>query len=195
MTAGSGLSSRESLARYDLLTLSWKTSQASLLPMEDAPSVRSSVTWPRSGMTRSGSAYRLPRLVPHTSVTGSSSFPTLGAFDGKAPGLKNPNSNMTKYGGVNSLSGLARAGLLPTMVRADASRKSATYGRGNNTLIGAVKLLPTLTRKGKYNRRGSSSKSGNGLATVVGGNLNPLWSEWFMGFPQQWTELPPSETP
>lgn len=33
-------------------------------------------TWPRAGMTRSGTAFRLPPLVPRTSVIGSGSWPT-----------------------------------------------------------------------------------------------------------------------
>lgn len=56
-------------------------------------------------------------------------------------------------------------------------------------------LLPTLTVKGNYNKRGPSARSGDGLATVIGGSLNPTWSEWYMGFPLHWTELAASETP
>ena len=50
-------------------------------------------------------------------------------------------------------------------------------------------ILPTLTVYGNYNRAGVSATSGNGLATVIGGNLSPMWSEWFMGFPMGFTEL------
>ena len=50
-------------------------------------------------------------------------------------------------------------------------------------------ILPTLTVKGNYNRKGASSRSGDGLATVLGGVPNPTWCEWFMGFPLRWTEL------
>lgn len=77
-------------------------------------------------------------------------------------------------------------------------------------------LLPTLTVKGNYSRKGASSRSGDGLATALskqgllptlrassgggadshgrpqlstaaGGPLNPQWLEWFMGFPVGWT--------
>jgi DNA (cytosine-5)-methyltransferase 1 len=51
-------------------------------------------------------------------------------------------------------------------------------------------LLPTLTVCGNYNRKGASPTSGDGLATVLGGTLNPEWAEWFMGFPQGWTDEP-----
>jgi len=33
------------------------------------------------------------------------------------------------------------------------------------------------------------------LNEALGGPTNPLWLEWFMGFPAGWTELGPSETP
>lgn len=54
-------------------------------------------------------------------------------------------------------------------------------------------LLPTLTRKGNYNRKGASKKSGDGLATRLGGPPNPEWLEWFMGYPVGWTEPLASE--
>ena len=54
--------------------------------------------------------------------------------------------------------------------------------------------MPTLTVHGNYNRAGSSPTSGDGLATALGGSLNPAWCEWFMGWPIGWTELPASET-
>ena len=49
--------------------------------------------------------------------------------------------------------------------------------------------LPTLTINGNYNRAGLSPKSGDGLQTKIGGQLNPNWCEWFMGFPIGWTDL------
>jgi DNA (cytosine-5)-methyltransferase 1 len=55
--------------------------------------------------------------------------------------------------------------------------------------------LPTVTVCGNYNRKGASKNSGDGLATVLGGPLNPPWIEWLMGFPDSHTELKPLETP
>jgi site-specific DNA-cytosine methylase len=46
----------------------------------------------------------------------------------------------------------------------------------------------TVTRKGNYNKKGLSKNSGDGLATQVGGALNPAWAEWLMGYPLGWTE-------
>lgn len=55
-------------------------------------------------------------------------------------------------------------------------------------------LLPTPTVHGNYNRKGSSSTSGDGLATVIGGCLNPVFVELLMMFPMGWTGLAPVET-
>lgn len=71
--AGSGPRLVDSYALYDPATLSWRTSQVSLLSLMGDPSADSSVTWTRSGTTRSGAAYRLPRLAPPTGGTASGS--------------------------------------------------------------------------------------------------------------------------
>jgi DNA (cytosine-5)-methyltransferase 1 len=61
-------------------------------------------------------------------------------------------------------------------------------------------MWPTPTVKGNYNKKGLSSKSGDGLATAVAketkgkGKLNPDWVEWLMGWPIGWTDLEPIET-
>ena len=65
---GCGPNSSESFAWFDPESSLWKMSQGSLLPDLEM----SSVVWPAQGMTRSGRAFRLPRLVPHISVNGSS---------------------------------------------------------------------------------------------------------------------------
>ena len=64
--AGCGLNTPELLASYDPATSSWRTSQTCLL--EGLATY--SETWPRSGMTRSGTAYRLPTLAHRFNLTG-----------------------------------------------------------------------------------------------------------------------------
>jgi len=80
----------ESFARWDQDTLSWRTSQRCLLEgweMFLAP-------WPRSGMTASGTAYRLPTLAHRISGTESSFWPTPSAQE---PGM-NPHRLVDKNG-------------------------------------------------------------------------------------------------
>lgn len=106
-----------SFAYYDPATSLWKTSRSS--EAEDLETF--SETWPRSGMTRSGTAFRLRPLAPPISVTGSCLWPT-----------------------------------------------------------------PTAT---DWKDRLSSHRGANLLQPAVGGKVNPLFVEWLMGFPAEWTVL------
>ena len=58
----------------------------------------------------------------------------------------------------------------------------------------AVHMYPTPKAQ---NCRGNGERHGDGgpsLDVVVGGQLNPTWVEWLMGFPLGWTDLNASET-
>ena len=81
---GSGETMRASLASYDPLTSSWKTSQRSFLEGWET----FSETWPRSGMMRSGIAFQRPPLAPSITGTGFGSplIPTPTACDHKGSG-------------------------------------------------------------------------------------------------------------
>ncbi len=57
----------------------------------------------------------------------------------------------------------------------------------NSRPLCEVVRYPTPTVKGNHNRAGASEKSGDGLATAVGGNLNPTFVEWLMAFPLEYT--------
>lgn len=81
MSVGSGPNAPASFAWYDRDGCCWRTCQGSLFEGWE----KYSETWPRSGMTRNGIAYRLPPLVPRTSVIERSSsriWPTPTASDG-----------------------------------------------------------------------------------------------------------------
>ena len=41
---------------------------------------------------------------------------------------------------------------------------------------------------------GPNKQGGENLQTAVGGQLNPQWVEWLMGFPVGWTDCEVSET-
>jgi hypothetical protein len=76
---GFGSSTRGSFASYDRDTSSWRTSQLSLF----GGSIVFSEPWPRSGMTRSGIAYRLPTLAHRKAGIEYGLLPTLTAGDAK----------------------------------------------------------------------------------------------------------------
>ncbi|SUX53871.1 Uncharacterised protein [Chromobacterium vaccinii] len=91
-----------------------------------------------------------------------------------------------------------------TVVADDAIERAAGKwnSRGEPRLSAQVKLWPTPTVHGNYNRPFLGKKSGMGLATavrcqspqnsppgVLNGQLNPEWTEWLMGWPIGWTGL------
>ncbi len=67
-----GRKSLDLLANYDRVSSSWKTSQICL----DSDLAEFSGTWPRSGMTRSGTAFQRLTLVPGTVGTEFGWLPT-----------------------------------------------------------------------------------------------------------------------
>lgn len=92
-----------------------------------------------------------------------------------------------------TLPGLAPSGRLPTLVSAEARHGAAIDAEAkrhspNLTAIIIMDQAPTLTRKdfdsGSANRAVASEM---GLPT--GRTLHPRFCEWFMGFPQGWTDL------
>jgi len=80
-------------------------------------------------------------------------------------------------------------------------RGKCAYHNGKKVQVdlrATLRRLPMLTVCGNYNRKGASKTSGDGLATALrngesestnNGPLNPMWCEWYMGFPAGWTEL------
>ena len=74
-------------------------------------------------------------------------------------------------------------------------------GGKNHTgqLANAVRLFPTPTardyRSPDMNPDSKRFSQKTELPSVVGGQLNPTWVEWLMGFPNGWTDLSASEMP
>ena len=166
--AASGTISAVWLARYAPPTSSWKTSQHSASADLD----EFSETWPRSGMMRSGTAFRLPPLVRLTKGTGSGSLPTPTATDFKSE----------------------------SMSFALVERRQAASKRGVRlSEYLQRKFLPTPNAGnshwgGRLDEWGGSTNPFRG--TEIGClRLNPCWVEELMGFPVDWTALNVSEIP
>lgn len=184
--AGSGPLWPEPWLRYDRDTSSWRTCADS--PPEGSESW--SGTWPLSGTTLNGTAFRLPPLVHRTSGGASSSLPTTR--------LKERTE--------------ARSGraLWPTPVARDSGRSVEAHRawrrrHGQNpehigsltVLVKAIEtgeadppgLLATPTSADGRGGSGCSGRSGGtNLRTQVGGCLAPAFVERMMGFPDGWTE-------
>jgi hypothetical protein len=178
-----------------------------------------SATWPRSGLMRSGIAYRLPPLVRRICDLGSSFLPTPRAHehgqyqrDGGQKGKERP-----------TLTGVVM-GWLPTPCSTDGShggRITPQKGRNGGSLIEALSArmfptpcathtktvqmrtgrkplvyFPTPRAGGQDNAGGSSSRRiAKERGTYIGRTLSPLFVEWLMGFPLGWTDLEDSAMP
>jgi hypothetical protein len=153
-----GPSTPEWLANFDPGTSLWRTSQGSLF---EEGLAEFSETWPRSGMTRSGTAYRLPHLELPISEIDSGYLPT-------------PRKTDADRGG--------RGDLLQVV-------------RGNPSPSGHFRIWPTPVADDTGHRKRPYSQGGRSLSYMAGGQLNPEWTGWLMGFPPKWTELEPSEMP
>lgn len=157
---GFGRSTPESFANFDPVTCSWRTSQLSLLEGSEP----FSETWPRAGMTRNGTAYRLQPLVPITAVIGFGSLPTPRQQDAK-------HATATDY----ELSRDRQYDLLHVRLARESwptpTKSDATGGPGNSGRSGGVNLRTAVRDSGER------------------GPLNPTWVEWLMGFPIGWTDL------
>jgi hypothetical protein len=173
---------RGSLAKYDPDSLSWKTVQLSLL----GDSELSSVIWPRSGMTAAGQCWELPTLERPTSGTGFGwLLPTPCSSD---PQLERRAKHGEHY---QTQTGTVR-------------RKNQDGTSSNLGLAAAVRMWPTPQASDSRNRgnagtpaiarRIAAGKQVMLTMTVSGGQLNPMWVEWLMGWPLGWTDLKPSET-
>ena len=198
MTSGGfGPSTSEPFASFDPDTRSWRTPQLSLL--EDSETFSGS--WPRSGMTRSGSAFRLPHSVPPTAGTARSSLPTptkqsYGSNQGGGAGREGQDPRP-------SLETMASTGMFPTPTAAPWTHG----GSGEELQKATAGLLPRPTRadsRGSRNatagrRPDSTGHSGTTLSdwawTTGGpsGRLNPAFVAWLMGAPEWWVDPTCSE--
>lgn len=159
---GSGSNSDESLKSYHPLGCSSKTCP----PCEPEGSPLCSVTFTRSGTMQNGMVWPRPTSAPLTNAIGSSWLPTPCASDGEPRGVGKGEVFTTATG---------------------TKRLRRPDGRTSNLGL-ANQFWATPTVKGNYNRKGLSVSSGDGLATQVGGALNPTWVEWLMGFPMGWSD-------
>jgi hypothetical protein len=202
--AVSGPNTRASLANFDPVSSSWRTSQRCLV---EGWTVYLE-TWPRSGMMRGGIAYQLQPLAPLTSGIGSGSLPTPRSTDGHKGQRTLAGAQRELARGKNvDLGMLVR--LWPTPKASAAEPDFAKVGRSATgiSLATAVQMWPTPSAaddrdRGNLStpaiqRRMAKGKQLN-LSMVVSdtsGQLNPTWVEWLMGFPTGHTDLKPLETP
>lgn len=147
--------------------------------------------FPSSGMIVGGQLFQPQKLEPRTYVNDGSSLPTPTASDyGKNNGRRTVNER-DRY----SLTTLARHNLWPTprttgLDGGSNSRKAAkargmwpTPKAADSNPCGAQSML-------RYNERtGRKTLITEVAKEETGGQLNPTWVEWLMGFRLEWTAL------
>jgi hypothetical protein len=155
----------ESFAKLHRDSQSWRTSQLCLVE----GLAMYSETWPRSGMTRSGTAYLLPQLAPLTSEIESGLLPTPAARDWKGS-VQGPKlmERQSMSRGVSLEEFLLRR-CLPT----PSAGNSHSAGR--------------LDEWG-----GANAFRGTDIGRL---HLSPSFVEEVMGFPIGWTACAPLEMP
>jgi len=129
----------DAFAHYDPGSCCWRTLQGSL----HEGWARFSGTWPRSGTTRNGTAFRRPTSALRTFAAASSSSPTPQAPAWPTPTVsRSRNRTARRKAGSRHHDGLTlldAVRLWPTPTRADAERSSDRYPSGNPTLTGAAR--------------------------------------------------------
>ena len=158
----SGQMSRESLAKYDLQSSSWKTYQMSLTMLERI----SLEICPKWGIVVHGELFERQMPKHHTKGEGSSrlrSIPTPTTMDSQFL-----NSKRT--------------------VMKTSMEQGNWRGIG---LKDYVQMFPTPTATANQTCPSMIEKGGsfNNLSESKSGKLNPEWVEWLMGWPIGWTDL------
>ena len=192
---------RGSFTRYDPDTSSWKTHQCSLLG--DLESFLE--TWPQWGLMRNGECWEQTTLEQTIRGTG------FGFVPNGVDNFHTPNTTGLD-GGSNSRRALKkRLQNWPTPnawagKRGPRSEENLLNKKHQINLITAVKqaerekLLPTPNARDWKDGKTSGNRKSPGLGVVAhqldtqtGGQLNPTWVEWLMGWPLGWSELKPLE--
>lgn len=183
-----GRTSCGALAIFDRATYSWRIPQRSLF----GDLGECSPTWPAWGMTYAGACYPLPRAVPRTYALAGGGWrlaPTLTATDAQERAYQ-----MVDGREVLSLVGVVR--LLPTLLASDNRSPGPNATRQGGPKLTAI--LPTLLgsdwRQGSTAMKDSPGRPLRDRLKSTGGQLNPRWTEWFMGWPIGATRLQRSAT-
>ena len=171
---------QEWFAKLDPVTSLWKTRQCSLFEDLD----KSLETWPRWGMMRDGACLEL--AMPERPTSGSEygyldTWPTPTVNGWRSEGAILQLREMVDAGVLTEgmAEGMAEGTLRPARMRTWATPCAGDYRSPNlNPCKNGQKIEPS---------------SGHALPAQVGGQLNPTWVEWLMGWAIGWTDLKPLE--
>lgn len=206
--AGCGGTWRELSARYDPVSCGWRTHRC----LFDEALPWSSVTLPRWGMMRDGVLWERTTPGLLTSGTGFGSLqsvPTPTAGDSKST----RNSTAVRYKipptGIHAGTTLTDYITMWPTPNASDNRPRATQAStdrrraiGKQISLEAEVKWPTpksrdwkgQSQRGIHGPMDALPNIDSGDGTPIGGQLNPPWVEWLMGWPIGWTDCDASAT-
>lgn len=170
-----------------------------------------SATWPRAGTMRTGVCYRRRKWERRISGIGSGLWPTITSSDAGRAGAKSQWEEYENNGKTTGyrLRNYVQMFPAPTTPRPHDDEKTAGKylpSQKQKDLTWAVHHFPTPNaRDWRSAKRKDSDTSYYQLNKTVweleekpdtpgGGQLNPDWVEWLMGWPIGWTALEPLAT-
>ena len=191
--AGCGEKWQGSFVKYDQDMCLWKTHQCSLLGDLEL----FSENWPQWGLMRDGECWEQQTLAQ--TIRGTESGLSPNGVDS----FHTPNTTGLD-GGSNSRKALRkREEMWPTPVHSEARQGLQIRREGKKgtqtSLSTAVLTWPTPRTKGMRGGSGSwdllnkntTIEEARLMGAGNGGQLNPTWVEWLMGWPLGWTDLKP----
>ena len=195
---------RELSVKYNPDTHSWKTHQCSLLEGLD----EFSETWPKWGMMQNGACWERIIAERPTNETESGFWRSPDTGQGGTSGLLKKGLNKRANGQpiqIRLVDQVNNPRFWPTPAARDHKGANSLHhvtvaggGRKHmDQLANAVKYATPQSRDwrspaGNLDRWNNPDRSRN-LNDQIGGQLNPPWVEWLMGWPVGWTDLKPLE--
>lgn len=191
-----------SLARYDPDTRSWRTAQCSLFGgLESFSGI-----WPRWGMMHDGECSELSTLAPRTDGNESGLWPTPVKYEDRAAAYTIETSfrHYVERRQTHLAQWVRDPRMFPTPTkqeRASNQPYDATApidsGRSLSTFVRTFPTPTTCMNKGsspasltrKDGRNRENDRLDHAIMAQNGGQLNPTWVEWLMGWPLGWTDL------
>ena len=194
-----------SFTKYNQDSCSWKTHQCSLLGDLD----EFSETWPQWGLMRDGECWEqrtLEQTIRGTgfglSPDGKVTFhtPNTTGLDGGSNSRKALKKRMENWPTPDANCGMRGTQELWTPKRKSGHQAQYSINQAVRDSLSKPKALEKWgTPKVQDSRHALRDRNKGNLGEQVsglhnGGKLNPLWTEWLMGWPIGWTDLKPLET-
>jgi hypothetical protein len=177
-----------SFTKYDPDLSLWRTHQCSLLgDLEEF-----SETWPQWGLMRNGECWEQQTLAHLIKETESgllqNKWPTPTSSDWMNPKQNGIELKNNRFVRTSLTTGTKFGAKLSDAVNLEMKKNWPTpqvvdyKDRGNLS-------NPSIQRRMKIGKQVNLQM----CVSQTSGQLNPMWVEWLMGWPQGWTELKPSE--